>query len=69
MVGRTAGCWQWSCTWRARFAVEHGTWDVLSCSGLGEKGSVTVVITVVGITVIKAGLRFLAIRLDTVFFR
>ena len=28
MVGRTAGCWQWSCTWRARFAVEHGTWDV-----------------------------------------
>ena len=46
---------------------EHASWYEFTGSGLGEKGSVTVVITVVGITVIKAGLRFLAIRLDTVF--
>jgi len=46
---------------------EYASWYEFTGSSFGEKSSVTVVIAVVGITVIKTGLWLLAIRLDTVF--
>jgi len=46
---------------------EYASWYEFTSTSFGEKGTVTVVVTVVGITVIKTGLWLLAIRLDTVF--